>query len=153
MCGYVELTKRAGGDHDICSGLFDLGIPVVCQSCRLIRNPGLHAAARTAAVRWHLHQIHHLPDQLAGLVADSLPPQKVAGIMVCGLDRELCRGFDTVLRQELVDVNHLERGFVIVLKRGAAAGAHGQHRIDTPRLEDLDVLLLEVVDEGDLART
>ena len=62
--------------------------------------------------------------------------------MVRGPDAEFRGRLDTVLREELVDVDDFEGRGVIVLERGAATGAHREHGINAPGSEGLDVMSL-----------
>lgn len=128
----VELAERAGGDDNLRPGLFDLRSPALSERCGFLRVPGSYTAAAPAADGRHLHDVDDLPDQLPGLVADTLPPQQVAGVVIGCPDVKFRRRLDAVLREELVDVGHLERRLVIVLERGTATGAHGQHRVNAP---------------------
>ena len=107
--GNVELAERAGGDDNFRAGLFDLLAPALPERCRLLRVAGPDTAAAPAADGRHLHEVDDLPDQFPGLVADTLAPQQVAGVVVGGLDGEFRGRLDAVLREELVDVDDFER--------------------------------------------
>ena len=88
MPGNMELTERAGRDDNICPGLLYLPAPSFPKRCRFFGHPGFYTSSGTAADGWHLDQINNLPDELAGLVMDTLSSQEVTGVMVGCRDRQ-----------------------------------------------------------------